>query len=196
MMKFTRPSLRILAAALASVLFVALFPAGSANAARPVCASSKMVKFDKSRAATAQSTLYLWLRTCVDGDKVSFQLRQKGMGMKSRGINAIRNDPQAEPALEGELTIKVYSTSTNGRFLRDVVKEESVWLGDVTKLLESGTSTRYGFMVYSGSTVLDGVALTGLTPGRYQLTFELALDHVEDDLPAKSTGPRHIKFTI
>jgi len=195
-MQITRPSLRILAAALVSVLFVALFPTGSADAARPVCASSKVVKFDKSRAATAQSTLHLWLRTCVDGDKVSFQLRQKGMGMKSKGINAISNDPRIEPALEGELTIKVYSTSTNGRFLHSIVKEESVWLGDVTKLLESGTSTRYGFMVYSGSTMLEGAALTGLIPGRYQLAFELALDHVEDDLPAKSTGPRYVKFKI
>lgn len=153
-----------------------------------------MVKFDKSRADTANRTLYVWVRACVDGDKVSFQLRQKGMGMKSTGYNSIKGDPKIEPALDGELTMRVYTTSTNGRFLRDVVKEQSVWLGDVTKRLESGTATRYGFMVYSGSTALDSVSLSDLASGQYQVSFELTLDHVNDDAPAKSSGPRHVKF--
>jgi len=190
MMKITRPSLRILAAALVSVLFVALFPTGSADAARPVCASSKTVKFKHDIPTSLDATIHVWIRACIDSGVVRLELRQKGMGAGGGG------DRLVEPVLDGEIQLRVYSTSTNGRFLHSIVKEESVWLGDVAQRFATGAANKRGYMVYARSARLSDVSLAGLTSGQYQLSVELLLDYVTDETPPKSTGPRYVKFKI
>lgn len=168
-------------------LLYSVFPAPSVDAARPVCATSKKVHFKRQARLLPDHHVYVWVRGCVVDGELRLEARQKGIGRSMTDAT--------EPVLEGELRVVLHSTSSNGRFLREVELSETLWLGDVAERFNTG-ATQGNDIVHASSVPLDAVVLPELSAGRYQISFDLKLDYVADDAPAKSTGPRTIKFKV
>jgi len=183
-------TLRRRSSALLAFLFLAvLVPVSPADAAsRPVCATSNKAKLKPDIPLKLRNrTRLMWLRGCVKDGTLSLEARHRHINLD-------------DPIIDATLKVKVYSTTSNGRFLHNVVFEDAFWLGDLAEHFDRGRQ--------STVPLLPAVTLPSLAPGFYQVGFELIVDHEgpsrsrysdatrDDDKPSSTTGMKYIKYTV
>jgi len=179
-----RPA-RLLAASLVDSALLLSAPVPAVHAACPVCATSKHARVDLSDHGPFPRPVRLWAKVCQKDSTLSIELRQQYMGPYSQNV----------PAIDTELRVTVYSTTSNGRFLKDVEFTDTRWVGDVTSLFPVGT-TRFGRISYKNSIKLDDLRIPVLRPGIYAVGFEVVADHPGDDVPAASSTVKYLKFKV
>jgi hypothetical protein len=180
--------LRLARIAVLAALLGTLLPSPAVHAAdRPVCANSQKVLFKRKVNMHPDQKLYLWVRACVVQGELRLEARQKGLGYGTNG---------AERPVEGELTVLLHSTTSNGRTPRELKFEKTLWLGDVVEPLIAGVGGKHAHVLYKKSAKLPPVTLPALSPGRYTLSFELQLNDTGDKDPTKTTGTQNLRFKI
>jgi len=145
---------------LSALLLVETSPATAKPTPAP-CASSKIATIKRDY-GNRPAPRKLWTRVCAANGSLNVLLRQRNIGHRV-GV---------EDTIEAQLKIVVYSTSSNGKFLKGIEFEQVVPLGDVAAKFASGGSTRYGGLTYLPSMEVPSIALPALRPGVYQVGFE------------------------
>jgi hypothetical protein len=180
----TRPFPRVLSVLLVAGLFAAAVPASPAEASRPVCRTSKTAKIPLE----FNSDPTLRGKGCVKNGVLTLELRQRNLRLLAYDDVAL------------SLYVKVHSTSSNGRFLNQIVHSDEIWLGDALQVFSEGVGRRG--VVYAPVAKIPDVTLPELPAGIYQVSFEIAMrpgsGYDREALPSgvASTKPAYIKFKI
>lgn len=169
---------------------LAVAPAAPADAARPVCATSSKASIKRQKAGSRDRARYVWARVCVDGQDMQVSVRQKNFGYQQK----------VEATIDAHVKISLYSTTSDGKFLRDLEFEQTVWLGDLALKFATGAAGRRGFIMYAPSMPVETIDLPELPAGTYRLEFTLLLDPAEqspgDPTAQVATRIKQIKFKV
>jgi hypothetical protein len=183
----TRPFLRVLSALLlAAGLFAVAVPSSPAEASRLACRTSKSVKVNipDRRPSSLPS---IGAKVCASADVLQVELRQR---------NLRRSGERTALGIDGSFKVVVHSTSSNGRFLNQIVHSDEVWLGNVSLMFSSGTADRYGRVAYYATAKMFEIALPDLQPGIYQIGFELSLSSTDSPDEKVATKVTYVKLKV